>query len=61
MDIERIIGILRESEHEYEGDGFPEEAVFSNSSIVLELDHDQDKLYTAILKTIPKEILAETV
>jgi hypothetical protein len=61
MDIERIIGILRESEHEYEGDGFPEEAVFSDSSIVLELDHDQDKLYTAILKTIPKEILAESV
>lgn len=59
MDIERIIGILRKPEHEYEGDGFPEETLFSNSRIVLELDHDQDKLYTAILKTIPKDKLSE--
>lgn len=61
MEIERIISILRRPEHYYEGEGFPEEAVFSNSRIVMELDHDQDKLYTAILKTIPKDILAETV
>lgn len=59
MDTERIIEILRRAEHIYAGDGFPEETVFSNSRIVLELDHDQDKLYTAILKTIPKDKLSE--
>lgn len=59
MDTESIIWLLRQPEHYYDGDGFPEETVFSSSRIVLELDHDQDKLYTAILKTIPKETLAE--
>ena len=59
MDIERIISILRRPEHYYEGEGFSEETVFSDSRIVLELDHDQDKLYTAIVKTIPKGTLAE--
>lgn len=59
MDTESIIGLLRKPEHYYDGDGFPEETVFSDSKIVLELDHDQDKLYTAILKTIQKETLVE--
>lgn len=58
MDIDTIIAILRRQEHFYAGEGFPIE--WSNeSNVVLELDHDQDKLYTAILKTVPKATLAE--
>lgn len=57
MDTDQIISKLRESEHPWEGDGLPNEVVGGNN-VVLELDHDQDKLYTAILKTIPKDVLA---
>lgn len=57
METDQIISKLRESEHPWEGDGLPNEIV-SGNDVVLELDHDQDKLYTAILKTIPKDVLA---
>ena len=57
MDADQIISKLRESEHPWEGDELPNEIV-SGNQVVLELDHDQDKLYTAILKTIPKDVLA---
>ena len=58
MNTDAILAILRKQEHYYTGDGFPAEWS-NNSNIVLELDHDQDKLYTAILKTVPKTTLAE--
>lgn len=59
MNIDDILSILRKPEHYYEGDGLPRETVNLGDNFVLELDHDQDKLYTAILKTIPKDNLAE--
>ena len=62
METEEIIKLLRKPEYYYDGDGFPIEkgvGVFDHDKPVLELDHDQDKLYTAILKTIPKETLLD--
>ncbi len=57
MSTDQVISKLREAEHPWDGDGLPNEIV-SGNDVVLELDHDQDKLYTAILKTIPKDVLA---
>lgn len=59
MNIDDILAILRKPEHCYQGDGLPGETINLSDYIVLELDHDQDKLYTAILKTIPKDSLAQ--
>ena len=41
------------------GDGFLKEIYDLDTRIVLELDEDQNRLYNAILKTIPKETLAD--
>ena len=57
MSTDQLISKLREAEHPWDGDGLPNEIV-SENNVVLELDHDRDKLYTAILKTIPKDVLA---
>lgn len=58
MDVSEIISVLRKAEHVYEGDYFPREGYYDNH-LVMELDQDQNRLYNAILKTIPKETLAK--
>ena len=57
MEINQIISLLRKPEHRFEGNEYPHESMIWDQNIVLELNPDQDKLYTAILKTIPKETL----
>lgn len=59
MEINQLISLLRKPEHHYEGDGFPGERMILGKEIVLELSQDQDKIYNAILKTIPKDVLVE--
>ncbi len=59
METKDIISILRKAEHKYEGDGVPKEPCDLDNYLVMELDDDQNRLYNAILKTIPKNQLAE--
>ena len=59
MEINQLISVLRKPEHRYEGEDFPKEPVILGREIVLELSPDQSKIYTAILKTIPKETLVK--
>ena len=57
MDIDKILLKLRELEHIRDNDEFLKES-YGENGVVLNLDYDRDKLYTAILKTIPKEQLS---
>lgn len=59
MEISDIITVLRKAEHVYEGEDFPRESYDLDTRLVLELDEDQNRLYNAILRTIPKETLAK--
>ena len=59
METQEIISILRKAEHVYEGEGFPKEGYNPVNELVMELDEDQNRLYNAILKTIPRKQLAE--
>lgn len=59
MDINQLISVLRRPEHHYEGDTLPNEPMLYGQDIVLELTPEQNKIYTAILKTISKETLAK--
>ena len=58
MELSKIISVLRKPEHVYEGEGFPKESYDLDTRKVLELDEDQNRLYNAILKTIPKSTLS---
>ena len=59
MKTEEIMALLRKGEHIWDGKT-PIPYVWSGrKAVVLELDKDQDKLYNAILKTIPKDALQE--
>lgn len=57
MDIEKLLSILPRVEYENVND-IPEEFLLRDT-IDPKLDQDQDKLFSAILKTIPKESLKE--
>lgn len=59
MEINQLISVLRKPEHRYEGDTLPNEPMRYGQDIVLELTPEQNKIYTAILKTIPRETLVK--
>ena len=59
MEINQLISILRQPEHRYKGETLPHEPMIYGQDIVLELTPEQNKVYTAILKTIPSETLGK--